>query len=719
MDIATLAFRVDSSGLIQGEVHLEKLGVAAEDAEKQAEHFRQKWNQVQKETERSERSMGSLRREVDQLGRSIRSGNPAAMSASLGQLGSRAAMALGPIGYLGAGILGLAYAYEKGMEEQLRFERSLEMTGHKAGVTGQHLSELAARYDELEGVTQRHAAAAIASASDLGQFTSEQLEMAVQAALKWERATGASIDSTMKNFAMLQKDPIEGLLKLNEQMNFLTRETYEQAKAFEESGNYTDLAALAMRTYDQVIADRTPKITENLGYIERALRAIKDTGAEAIDSIWSIGREATNAELGDRIRMWEADIARMPKNDVAARRARQAQIDQARAQLAQRGVDAAFAFEAGGQSVSTETFRREEEEERRRNKGPKPRAPRELPNFARGAVSELQKLMEAEMAATAKFDEMAATLAGPLAEANFRYITDLEKLRQLASEGAVSTGALAEAEANLARQHQDTQESIRRRLDPGAQMIAELKFELTLMKMTNADRQLAIQLRHLEGNATRLQVEEMRRLNKELENQGDITDGMDGVRRAGVDLLTDWGSQAASIGDAMDQVLERMRRRMIEIAAERLMEKILGQFGTTETGAAGSWWGAMASALFGKREYGGSVYSRGMYQVGERDKPELLTTGKGQFLIPGDNGRVDPIRAAPVSRGGAMGTPQIKIELIGAPEGTTATARQNSSGGFDLSVMLGHIRKDIAADIASGGVNAAAIKGRFDLRERL
>jgi len=106
-----------------------------------------------------------------------------------------------------------------------------------------------------------------------------------------------------------------------------------------------------------------------------------------------------------------------------------------------------------------------------------------------------------------------------------------------------------------------------------------------------------------------------------------------------------------------------------------------------------------------------------MYQVGERNKPELLTDGGKQYLIPGDGGRVDPIR--PGNGGGSMGTPVVNVTLIGAPEGTTASARPNGSGGFDLEVMMGQIRRDIAGDIANGGMVATAIKSRMDVKERV
>ena len=168
-----------------------------------------------------------------------------------------------------------------------------------------------------------------------------------------------------------------------------------------------------------------------------------------------------------------------------------------------------------------------------------------------------------------------------------------------------------------------------------------------------------------------------------------------------------------------DQFSETLRRMMAEAAASKMFE-MLGGAMSSYTGAGSRWVNMIGGVLQGdgKREYGGPVSRGGRYQVGERNKPELLTTPNGQYLIPGDSGRVDPIRAAPVAAGRGMTTPQININVTGNANVESASARPNGSGGFDIDVILKQVDQFIGGNVASGvGATYAATKGRFGLRE--
>lgn len=97
--------------------------------------------------------------------------------------------------------------------------------------------------------------------------------------------------------------------------------------------------------------------------------------------------------------------------------------------------------------------------------------------------------------------------------------------------------------------------------------------------------------------------------------------------------------------------LDDMNRQILQfIVRQQLskwMESLMG--GSGSGGSAGTGWqgavGTFLGALFGGgREFGGDVRRDRMYQVGERNKPELLHMGGTQYLIPGDRGRVEPIR---------------------------------------------------------------------------
>lgn len=172
-----------------------------------------------------------------------------------------------------------------------------------------------------------------------------------------------------------------------------------------------------------------------------------------------------------------------------------------------------------------------------------------------------------------------------------------------------------------------------------------------------------------------------------------------------------------SFSDLVNSIISDLARIAARQMITGLVGNLFGQSWATQNGI-----GApiqVGGDIYGKREYGGSVYGGRSYQVGERNKPELLTTPSGQYLIPGDNGRVDPIRAVNGGGGGgSMGTPVVNVNLIGAPEGTTASARPNGSGGFDLEVIVGQLEGRMASNYAQGyGPLYSAVKSRHALKD--
>lgn len=61
--------------------------------------------------------------------------------------------------------------------------------------------------------------------------------------------------------------------------------------------------------------------------------------------------------------------------------------------------------------------------------------------------------------------------------------------------------------------------------------------------------------------------------------------------------------------------------------------------------------GGFLSGIFsGGRAFGGPVLAGNAYQVGEYNRPELLYYGNRQYLIPGDNGRVEPMGGGGVTQ---------------------------------------------------------------------
>ncbi len=135
------------------------------------------------------------------------------------------------------------------------------------------------------------------------------------------------------------------------------------------------------------------------------------------------------------------------------------------------------------------------------------------------------------------------------------------------------------------------------------------------------------------------------------------------------------------------------------------------------------WINGGASLSFGGgRERGGSVAAGLMYEVNEAGDPELLNIGQRQYLMMGQqSGSVVPLAgysggAVASAGGGQAAAPmQIDVQVInqGQPAQAEATVERQSDGRALVKVIL----REVAGDMAAGGVTARAVKQRFALQE--
>lgn len=137
----------------------------------------------------------------------------------------------------------------------------------------------------------------------------------------------------------------------------------------------------------------------------------------------------------------------------------------------------------------------------------------------------------------------------------------------------------------------------------------------------------------------------------------------------------------------------------------------------------GGWMDGGASLSFGGgRERGGSVAAGTMYEVNEAGVPELLNIGQEQYLMMGrQSGSVVPLAGysggSVANAGGSQAAApmQIDVQVInqGQPAQAEATVERQSDGSALVKVFL----REVASDMAAGGVTARAVKQRFALQE--
>ncbi|HDN2510176.1 TPA: phage tail tape measure protein [Providencia rettgeri] len=192
----------------------------------------------------------------------------------------------------GAGALtAFGVAAYQGSKELSEYNKQLILTGNYAAKTKGQLNELAKSLSG-DGITQYKMADALAQVVGSGSFTGSQVDMVAGVAAKMEKATGQSIDETIKQFQRLKDQPVQAVMELDKSLHFLTATQLEQITTLDEQGRSTDAVKLAMETFANSMKERTAQIAENLGYLESAWNWVGDAAKGAIDKMRNLGREA-------------------------------------------------------------------------------------------------------------------------------------------------------------------------------------------------------------------------------------------------------------------------------------------------------------------------------------------------------------------------------------------------------------------------------------------
>lgn len=203
---------------------------------------------------------------------------------------------LTPITLVTAGVVAMAFAFEKGANEVRAFQNAITMTGGAAGVTANELGAMAKRIGDVRGTTAA-AAEALTKLVDTGKLGADSIEGLGRAAILTQAATGRSVDDMVKDYERIADAPAEAIAKLNERYHFLSLAVYERVKSLQEEGRQQDAARLALTTYAQAMEERSNQVVKNAGYMERAWNAVKGAAKGAWDAIADVGRPDTAQDV--------------------------------------------------------------------------------------------------------------------------------------------------------------------------------------------------------------------------------------------------------------------------------------------------------------------------------------------------------------------------------------------------------------------------------------
>ncbi|WP_275076902.1 phage tail tape measure protein [Providencia rettgeri] len=201
----------------------------------------------------------------------------------------------------GAGVLtAFGIAAYQGSKELSEYNKQLILTGNYAAKTQGELNALAKSLSG-EGITQYKMADALAQVVGSGSFTGPQVDMVAGVAAKMEKATGQSIDETIKQFQRLKDQPVQAVMELDKSLHFLTATQLEQITTLQEQGKEQEAAKVAMESYASAMKQRTAQITGNLHGLEEAWNWVGDAAKKAWDKMLDINREAPVEEEISRL----------------------------------------------------------------------------------------------------------------------------------------------------------------------------------------------------------------------------------------------------------------------------------------------------------------------------------------------------------------------------------------------------------------------------------
>lgn len=214
-----------------------------------------------------------------------------------------------PVTVVGAALAGIAVAFYQGSQEAVDFNKAIASSAGYSGASREAFLNLQKSISSVSG-TMALASEALIEMQKSGKISVEQFESIGIAAAKMQRVTGQAIADTVSDFASLGKDPVNAVASLDEKYKFLTASVYLQIAAMQRSGDIMGATTLAQEEMAKGATNLADNIKENLGYIEKGWKAVKEGAAQAWDEMRGIGRDVS---MEDQISKMKQRIELMKK----------------------------------------------------------------------------------------------------------------------------------------------------------------------------------------------------------------------------------------------------------------------------------------------------------------------------------------------------------------------------------------------------------------------
>lgn len=270
----------------------------------------------------------------------------------------------------------------------------------------------------------------------------------------------------------------------------------------------------------------------------------------------------------------------------------------------------------------------------------------------------------------------------------------------LAHEEIANAARMEYTNAQLQRQA-DLEDAAEKQRQATADLISDLQFELSIIGLSNVEREKTIALRYASVDATSAEGQAIGELIDKLDKAREARSLQDEMHDSARSLFGTIVTDSERASQALDRFFDNLKRRLAEKTFDALLAGLQGMSG-------GGGWGGFAAGFAnsftgGGKASGGPLMAGQGYIVGDGGKPELF--------VPGESGRL-----VPLGQGGGTSAPRVTINVHNAPAGTEVRESTGPDGGLQLDVLLKAVEGQIAGNVAGGGSVAQAMQGRFGLR---
>ncbi|MBB5675511.1 phage tail length tape measure family protein [Xanthomonas arboricola] len=205
-----------------------------------------------------------------------------------------------PMTLSAAAAVALAVALKQSQDELFDFQKNLILTGRNADISGSQFRGLVSDLDKLAGVTRGGAVDALTAVAASGQFAGKQFLMVAEAAARMESSTGQASSKTVEAFQRIARDPVEALVKLNEQEGFLNAAQLQRIITLQEEGRQQEAVAEALQIYYERSINVANQAEAAMPSLVKWWRDVKDEVGGAWGEVMTFSTELE--KLGGKLR---------------------------------------------------------------------------------------------------------------------------------------------------------------------------------------------------------------------------------------------------------------------------------------------------------------------------------------------------------------------------------------------------------------------------------